>query len=136
MARAADKVVLQADLIVDTDCMRQFPNMVRIPDLMVEAVVPWKYGVWPQCSPGLYDSDEEVMFGINKLLSSDEGTQQLRAKYIDSWKTQEQFLALIGEEKIKKISTNPTTHLVDPYRKWIKTDAEVAALMKESKFAK
>ena len=29
---------------------------------------------------------------------------------------------LIGKEKIEKIMTNPTTHLMDPYRKWIKTD--------------
>lgn len=135
LARAADKVVLQADFIVDTDCMRQYPNLVRIPDLLVEAVVPWQLGVWPQCSVGIYDSDEEHMFSMNKMLGTPEGAAEYKAKYIDGWETHEEFLELIGKDKMEKLMTNATTHLMDPYRKWIKTDQEISALMKESKFA-
>ncbi len=135
LARAADKVVLQADFIVDTDCMRQFPNMVRVTDILVEAVVPWRFGVWPACSVGIYDSDEEHMVAMNKMLGTAEGAAEYKAKYIDSWNTHEEFLALIGKEKIDRLSNNPTTHLMDPYRKWIKTDKELKALMKESIFA-
>lgn len=135
LARAADKVVLQADFIVDTDCMRQYPNLVRIPDLLVEAVIPWQLGAWPQCSVGIYDSDQENMLAMNKLLGTDEGTEEYKKKYIESWHTHEEFLALIGKEKIDKLMNNATTHLMDPYRKWIKSDQEIKALMKESKFA-
>ena len=135
LARAADKVVLQADFIVDTACMRQYPNLVRIPDLLVEAVIPWQLGAWPQCSVGIYDSDEEHMFMMNKMLGSADGAAEYKAKYVDGWNTHEEFLALIGKEKIDKIMTNPTTHLMDPYRKWIKTDDEIGALMQESRFA-
>jgi glutaconate CoA-transferase subunit A len=135
LARAAEKVVLQADFIVDTDCMRQYPNLVRIPDLLVEAVIPWQLGAWPQCSVGVYDSDEEHMFLMNKMLGTEDGALEYKAKYIDSWQTHEEYLALIGKDKISKIMTNPTTHLMDPYRKWIKTDAQIASLMSESKFA-
>jgi glutaconate CoA-transferase subunit A len=135
LARAAEKVVLLADFIVDTDCMRQYPNLVRIPDLLVEAVIPWQLGAWPQCSVGIYDSDEQHMFLMNKMLGSEEGALEYRAKYVDSWHTHEEYLAVIGQEKIDKIMNNPTTHLMDPYRKWIKTEDEVASLMKESIFA-
>jgi len=135
LARAADKVILQADFIVDTACMRQYPNLVRIPDLLVEAVVPWQLGAWPQCSVGIYDSDEEHMYMMNKMLGSADGAAEYKAKYVDGWNTQEEFLAMIGKEKIEKITTNPTTHLMDPYRKWIKTDDEIQALMQESRFA-
>ena len=41
---AAKKVVLQADMIVDTDCMRQYPNLVRIPDFLVDAVGLFPHG--------------------------------------------------------------------------------------------
>ncbi|MBP8985059.1 MAG: hypothetical protein KBG12_04835 [Syntrophobacterales bacterium] len=135
LARAADKVILQADFIVDTDCMRQYPNLVRIPDLLVEAVIPWQLGAWPQCSVGVYDSDEDHMRAMNKMLGTDEGTREFRAKYIDSWHTHEEYLALIGKAAIEKIMNNATTHLMDPYRKWVKSDEEIKKLMKESKFS-
>src|SRR5208337_4037916 len=106
------------------------------PDLLVEAVIPWQLGAWPQGSVGIYDSDEEHMFMMNKMLGSDEGALDYKARYSDSWETHEEYLAVIGKEKIEKIMTNPTTHLLDPYRKWIKTDEEIKALMAQSRFAK
>ncbi len=134
LARAAEKVVLQADFIVDTDCMRQYPNLVRIPDLLVEAVVPWQLGAWPQCSVGVYDSDEEHMKLMNSLLGSPEGFEEYRGKYIDSWQTHAEYIGIIGREKTAALMDNPTAHLLDPYRKWIKSEAEIKELEKQSKF--
>jgi len=135
LARAADQVVLQTDFIVDTDCMRQYPNLVRIPDLLVEAVIPWQLGAWPQCSVGVYDSDSEHMMDMNKLLGTPEGTEEFRKKYIDGWRTHDEYMDIIGKDKMERIMTNATTHLMDPYRQWIKSGGEIEALMKESKFA-
>ncbi|HWP96695.1 MAG TPA: CoA-transferase [Syntrophomonadaceae bacterium] len=129
LARASKKVVLQADCIVDTDCMRQFPNLVRIPDLLVDAVVYWPMGVWPACSVGMYDSDEEHMFMMNKMLKTEEGTQEYIEKYVKSYHTPEEFAAVIGVDKIKALTDTATAFLMDPYRKWIKTDAEIKELM-------
>jgi glutaconate CoA-transferase subunit A len=72
---------------------------------------------------------------MNKMLGSEEGALEYKAKYVDSWQTHEEYLAIIGQDKIDKIMDNPTTHLMDPYRKWIKTEEEIASLMKESKLA-
>jgi glutaconate CoA-transferase, subunit A len=134
LARAADRVILQADFIVDTDCMRQYPNLVRIPDILVEAVIPWQLGAWPQCSVGVYDSDEENMFAMNKMLATEEGTEEYKKKYIESWGNHEEFLAVIGKEKIEKVTNTVTSHLMDPYRQWIKSDQEIKKLMEKSKF--
>jgi glutaconate CoA-transferase subunit A len=128
LSRAAKKVVLQADFIVDTDCMRQYPNLVRIPGELVDAVVYWPMGVWPACSVGVYDSDEAEMKAMNAALKTEEGTKEYVEKYVMSYNTREEYLAMIGEEKIKKLCDNPTTFLMDPYRKWIKTDAEIKEL--------
>ncbi len=129
LSRAAKKVVIQADYIVDTDCMRQFPNLVRIPDLVVDAVVYWPMGVWPACSTGVYDSDEEHMFYMNKMLKTEEGTVEYIDKYVKSYSTPEEFLNVIGKEKVDQLSKSATNFLVDPYRKWIKSDAEIKELM-------
>ena len=129
LSRASKKVVLQADFIVDTDCMRQYPNLVRIPDLVVDAVVYWPMGVWPQCSTGVYDSDEEHMYLMNKMLKDEEGTQEYLEKYVKSYKTIEEYREVIGKDSVDKICATPTAFLMDPYRKWIKSDAEIMELM-------
>jgi glutaconate CoA-transferase subunit A len=128
LSRAAQKVVLQADFIVDTACMRQYPNLVRIPGDIIEAVVYWPMGAWPACSVGVYDSDEEHMFEMNKALKTPEGTEAYVQKYVLGYNTREEYLDMIGKEKIEKLCNNPTTHLMDPYRKWIKSDAEIKEL--------
>lgn len=128
LSRAAKKVVLQADYIVDTDCMRQYPNLVRIPDLVVDAVVYWPMGVWPACSTGVYDSDEEHFFQMNTMLKTEEGTQEYIEKYVRSYSTAEEFQAVIGADKIAKITDTDTSFLMDPYRKWIISDDEIKEL--------
>jgi len=133
MSRASDKVVLVADRIVDTDCMRQFPNLVRIIGEVVDAVVYWPYLCWPQSSCGLYDSDEEHEFYMNKMLATEEGTEEYCAKWVKPYKTREEYQALIGKEKLDKINNTATAFLMDPYRKWIKSDAEVKELEEKAR---
>lgn len=128
MSRAAEKVVLVADKIVDTDCMRQYPNLVRIIAEVVEAVVYWPFCSWPQASCGLYDSDEEHMFMMNQAMKTAEETEDYCRKWVYSYSSREEYLDLIGFDKIEKISATETAFLMDPYRQWIKTDAEIREL--------
>lgn len=128
LARAAKQVVLQADFIVDTDCMRQYPNLVRIPGEIVDAVVYWPLGAWPQCSVGVYDSDEEHMHFMNNALRTPEGTEEYVKKYVLGYTTREEYLELIGKEKVARLTDTPTAFLMDPYRKWIKSDEEIREL--------
>ncbi|PKO92007.1 MAG: glutaconate CoA-transferase [Betaproteobacteria bacterium HGW-Betaproteobacteria-10] len=129
LSRAAKKVILIADAIVDTACMRQFPNLVRIPDIIVEAVVYHPFAAWPQSSPGLYDVDEVHMKLMNKSLSTAEGTADYVRDYVESYSDIESYLDLIGRDNIAQLSDSATRFLLDPYRQWIKTPAEIAALM-------
>ncbi len=129
LSRAAKKVILIADAIVDTACMRQFPNLVRIPDIIVEAVVYHPFAAWPQSSPGLYDVDEVHMKLMNKSLSTAEGTADYVRDYVESYSDIESYLDLIGRDNIAQLSDSATRFLLAPYRQWIKTPAEIAALM-------
>ncbi len=128
LSRAAKRVVVVADAIVDTACIRQYPNLVRIPDLIVEAVVYWPFAAWPQSSPGQYDFDEEHMKFMNKALATEEGTAAYIRDYVESYGSIDSYLDLIGGEKVAALSQNVTSFLLDPYRKWILSQEEVAAL--------
>lgn len=119
LSRAARKVVVIADAIVDTACMRQFPNLVRIPDLVVEAVVWWPFAAWPQSSPGLYDVDEEHMTVMNKALATEAGTAAYLRDFVAGVGDIETYLDRIGRDKVAALERGPTAFLLDPYRRWI-----------------
>jgi glutaconate CoA-transferase, subunit A len=129
MSRAAEKVVLVADQIVDTDCMRQYPNLVRIIAEVVDAVVYWPMCSWPQASCGLYDSDEEHMFMMNKAMKTEAETASYCKKWVHAYNTPKEYLDLIGRDKLEMISATETGFLMDPYRKWIKSEAQIKELM-------
>ena len=128
LSRAAKKVVLLADHIVDTGCMRQYPNLVRIPGLIVEAVVYWPFAAWPQASPGAYDGDEAHMKAMNAALASEEGTQRYLDEFVFSYRTRDDYLDLIGRDVMARLRDGPTAFLLDPYRRWILPDDEIDAL--------
>jgi len=130
LARASKKVVLQAEFIVDTDCMRQFPNLVRIPDFLSDAVVYAPFGAWPQCSTGFYDSDEEHYYYMNDCMKTDEGFIEYKTKYIDSYRTSAEYLGVIGNSRVDKLKETVTAHLMNPYRKWIMSDERIMELTK------
>ena len=133
MSRASDKVVLVADRIVHTDCMRQYPNLVRIISEIVDAVVYWPYASWPQASCGLYDSDEAHMFYMNKMMKTEADTKAFCDKWVDGWNTHEEYMALIGDEQIEAISQTATAFLMDPYRKWLRSDEEIRELQERKR---
>jgi glutaconate CoA-transferase subunit A len=128
LSRAAKKVVLLADHIVDGACIRQYPNLVRIPGLLVQAVVYWPFTSWPQASCGVHDSDDAHMKAMNDALATPEGTARYLEEFVYSWNTRNEFLDLIGRNLIEKLRQGPTAFLLDPYRQWILPEARIDAL--------
>jgi glutaconate CoA-transferase subunit A len=135
LSRAASRVIVIADAIVDTACIRQFPNLVRIPGLIVEAVVYWPFAAWPQSSPGQYDSDEEHMKFMNKALATEEGTAAYISDFVEAYDDIRSYLDLIGRNKVETLSQGVTSFLLDPYRKWILPPEEAAALQTQAEAA-
>jgi glutaconate CoA-transferase, subunit A len=131
LSRAAQRLVLLADAIVETDCMRQFPNLVRIPGAIVEAVVYWPFAAWPQGSPGMYDIDEPHMKYMNGALGSETGTVSYLQDYVNSYGGLDDYLDLIGRGRMQKLSQGSTAFLLDPYRRWILTHEEALTLATE-----
>lgn len=128
LSRAAGRVVLLAEHIVDGACIRQFPNLVRIPAEVVDAVVWWPFAAWPQSSVGDYDSDEESMKQLNEALRTDAGYTAWRETWIDGVRSPSDHLARLGEQRVMRLSATPTRHLLDPFRPWILPADRVASL--------
>jgi glutaconate CoA-transferase subunit A len=131
LSRAAKKVILVADHIVTGDLARQYPNLIRIPGLVVDAVVHAPFAAWPQCSPGLYDSDEAHMKALNEALKTDEGYANYKRDFIDTLQSPYDIYQLIGEEAAERLTQGPTRFLADPFRRWILSDDAVRELLPE-----
>jgi glutaconate CoA-transferase subunit A len=132
LSRAARRLILVADHLVAPDCMRQFPNLVRIPGLLVEAVVYWPFSAWPQASPGVHDLDEPHMRLMNEALATPEGYACYRRDFIDSYQTLDDYLALIGPDTIEALSATATGFLLDPYQRWLLSRADIDELLARS----
>jgi len=132
LSRAAKRVVIVADAIVDEACIRQFPNLVRIPEIVVEAVVFWPFAAWPQSSPGMYDVDEEHMRAMNAALATAEGTRDYVHTFVEGYRDVDSYLDMIGRDRLVLLGKTRTAFLLDPYRKWIMPAAEIARMQRDA----
>jgi len=132
LSRAAKRVVIVADAIVDEACIRQFPNLVRIPEIVVEAVVYWPFAAWPQSSPGMYDVDEEHMRAMNAALATAEGTRDYVRTFVEGYRDVDSYLDMIGRDRLALLGKTRTAFLLDPYRKWIMPAAEIARMLRDA----
>jgi glutaconate CoA-transferase subunit A len=132
LSRAAKRVVIVADAIVDAACIRQFPNLVRIPEIVVDAVVYWPFAAWPQSSPGMYDVDEEHMRAMNGALATCDGTRDYVRTFVEGYRDVESYLDMIGRDRLALLGKSRTAFLLDPYRKWIMPAAEIARMQADA----
>jgi len=98
LARAARRLIITTEEIVDEEKIRNEPWKTMIPFYLVDAVVKVPYGSHPGNMPYLYYSDEEHMAEWLKLSKTDEGVKQYLEKYVYGIETFEEYLHLIGGE--------------------------------------
>jgi len=130
--RCGKNIILMADHIVDTDLCRQFPNLVMIPGTMVNAVIPWYLGAWPTNSPGIYGQDLEHMALFIKASNDRAALREYLDRYVYSWETHEDYLKLIGADRIRILEGDPARVLAEPLRNKICSDEKVQELLKEA----
>ncbi len=99
LARAARRLVITTEKIVDDDAIRKEPSKTMIPFFCVDAVVEVPYGSHPANMPSLYYSDEEHIAEWLKMSKSDEGTKEYFQKYVHGAKSFEKYVELVGGRK-------------------------------------
>ncbi len=129
---ARKHIIVVADRIVDTAACKRFPNLTLVPGFAVSAVIPWYGGAWPCNSVGHYGEDIEHMNETLGRSKTQEGAEECIKDYCLSYKNHDDYMEMIGRDKMKELEKTPTRHLVDPFREWFMSDAEVEKLMKQA----
>jgi len=96
LARAARRLIITTEEIIDEEKVRNEPWRTVIPFCLVDAVVEVPYGSHPGNMPYLYYSDEEHMAEWLKLSQTDEGVKQYFEKYVYGVENFDEYLRLIG----------------------------------------
>jgi len=102
LARAAKRLVLTTERVVDEEEIRNAPDRTAIPFYFVDAVCEVPYGSHPGNMPGLYYSDEEHMAEWLSLSRTEEGVREYLDRYVFSVEDFSGYVELVGgEEKME-----------------------------------
>jgi 3-oxoacid CoA-transferase subunit A/glutaconate CoA-transferase subunit A len=96
LARAARKLIITTEEIIDHERVRAEPWRTTIPFYVVDAVVEMPYGSHPCQMPYRYFFDEEHIGEWLKMSKSDEGAKEYFDKYVFGVKDFEEYLELVG----------------------------------------
>lgn len=99
-ALASRKIILLTEEIVDKKVIESDPNRVLVPGYKVDAVVHCPAFSYPSPMQGYYQRDHEYFHDYHLLTKTAEGFDRWLKQWIYSVSTHEEFLELVGKEKI------------------------------------
>jgi len=103
LARAARRVIVTAEEIVDEERIRREPDRTVIPFFLVDAVCEVPFGAHPAQMPYLYFFDEEHIHEWLTVSKTEEGTQAYLEKYVFGVQDFETYLERVGG--VRKLNT-------------------------------
>jgi len=119
LAKAAKRLIITTEKIVDSEEIRQRPDRTAIPYFLVDAVVEVPYGAHPTNMPYVYYSDEEI-YGEWLLMSkTDDGVREFLNKYVYSIKDFKEYLELVGGMDKMKLLIDVENLKDKPKLKWL-----------------
>lgn len=105
LARAARRLIITCEEIVDEEVIREKPCMTTIPFYLADAVIEVKHGSHPCNMPYLYFFDEPHIRRWLKLSKTDEGVKEYLDEYVYGAGNFGGYLNLVGgEEKMKELN--------------------------------
>jgi acyl CoA:acetate/3-ketoacid CoA transferase alpha subunit len=99
LARAARRLIVTTEKVVDTEEIRAAPWRTAIPYFFVDAVVEARYGAHPCQMPLQYFFDEEHIGEWLSVSKTDEGAQAYFEKYVHGIDDFAGYLKLVGGAK-------------------------------------
>jgi len=115
LARAARRLIVTTEEIVDEDVIREHPQRTAIPYYLVDAVIEVPYGAHPTLMPDRYYFDEAHIGEWLHLSKTDEGAAEYFDKYVYGVKDFAEYLELIGgKEQLEHL--RQVEHLEAPLR--------------------
>ncbi len=102
MPKAAKRVIVTAEEIVDTEVLRQHPEKTILPGFMVDAVVEVPYGAHPTSFFPNYGYDSHFHREWTSVSRDREKAAAFLDRYVRSPSTQQQYLDAVGGEAVLK----------------------------------
>lgn len=99
LARAARRLIVTSEEIIDNDVIRERPQDTVIPYYLVDAVVEAPFGAHPTLMPGRYYFDEQHIGEWLKLSKTGAGAAQYLKRYVYAVDTFDAYLNLIGGDE-------------------------------------
>jgi acyl CoA:acetate/3-ketoacid CoA transferase alpha subunit len=106
-AMASRYVIISTEEIIDTEEIRKYPGKTTIPYYVVDAVVHAPFGAHPGTVPGYYACDAEHLAEFFSA-RDDEAMKQYLDKYVYAVENHQQYLELIGEERLEELKRRET----------------------------
>lgn len=108
-ANASKRLIVTCEEIVAPEVLRRHPDQNHIPFFRVDAVVHAPYGAYPTACYGYYDYDPEFLKVYAAAAQNDAEYRNHLSRYVHGAKDHEAFLALIGRERLDRISASSET---------------------------
>jgi glutaconate CoA-transferase subunit A len=102
-ALAARKVLVVVEEIVSREVIQRDPNRTLIPGFLVSAVIQEPWGAHPSPMQGYYNRDHEKYMTYHQESKDREGYLKWLKEWVLGLKDREEYLKLLGEEKIKSL---------------------------------
>ncbi len=103
MSRACKRLIISAEEIVPTDEIRRYPDRTAIPYYLVDAVVHAPFGSHPGEMAYMYGRDEPALREWVESFKTEEGTRAYLDKYVHNLKNHQEYLDLIGHERLTQL---------------------------------
>jgi acyl CoA:acetate/3-ketoacid CoA transferase alpha subunit len=107
MARASKRLIISAEEIVECEDFRCHPDRTIIPYYLVDAVVEAPFGSHPGEMCYRYDRDEAHIRAWVEASKDLQETQDYLDRYIYGVKDHQQYLELIGAERLAQLRAQP-----------------------------
>ena len=107
--KAARKVIITCEELVETDRLREKPDQNQIPFFCVDAVVPIPFGAYPTACFRHYDYDPVYLNSYREAAQDEARFQTYLNDFVLGVKHQDELLDRVGRERIENIKADPQT---------------------------
>ena len=108
-AKAAAHVIITCEELVESEALRENPDLNRIPFFCVDAVVPVPHGAYPTACYRYYDYDPVFLNAYRAAAVDEEKHAAYLRDNILAVKDHAAFLARQGPERLRQIAADPRT---------------------------
>jgi glutaconate CoA-transferase subunit A len=99
LARAARRLLITTEMIVQEELIRENPRQTVVPFFLVDAVCEVPYGAHPAQMPLIYYFDEDHIKEWLEVSKTEEGTSAYFSKYVFGVEDFTEYLQLVGGDK-------------------------------------